>query len=156
MKPDVLDKLANDKHFRDAIWALGESEEHTDCSHDACMYGDYLETIERFFEHEYGITHDDILQVTRDAQREFDEWEDRLPKCCSEPNYRYGVCINCGTDMIDVPGLWCEWHCNECGERWRGAAPELKCRYAEKYLCPYPERHLKAYGRPAPNRVSSG
>jgi hypothetical protein len=150
MRADVLDKLANDKYFKNAIWALGSSEDHTDCGLADCMYGDFLAAIEEFFEHEYGITHDDILEVTCDVEREFDDFLENLPKCCEEFSPSHGKCSNCGTDMIDVPGLWHEWHCKECGNE---QTPGCNCRYAEKYPCPYPERHLKRYGVPAPDHT---
>lgn len=117
-----------------------------------------FDTLEAFFRREYGLTRDDILQVHEDVQREYKEWEEALPKCCCDPDWQGGRCQHCGADMIDVPGLWEVWACADCGEEELTASEdecscvERECRYAQKYSCPYPDRHLKTYGCPAPDR----
>jgi hypothetical protein len=148
MRPDVIEKLKNDRYFRRCVATLYDAFDHTDCDHEKCMYVDFLVDFERFFQHEYGITPSDCQQVSADYEREYDEKMERSPKCCDKMDFCYGKCRNCGIDMIDIPGYWEMWKCPDCGEPYNCCV--LECRYAVKNPCPFPDRHEKQFGYPAP------
>ena len=112
MKQEILTKYKTDDTFRAMIWSVMAMDHGNCCScDDNC---DFTCSFVEFLEKEYGITENDLDQLWVDSEREFDEFENDLPKCCGKTDYFGGKCQHCGKDMMDVPGLWEAWHCNGC------------------------------------------
>ena len=133
MKPEILTRYKDDEIFSKMVWAImamrdGQCNDCEDNIDFTCVFEDFLLK-------EYGITENDLEQLWIDDNREFDEWEANLPKCCNRTDYSRGQCEHCGKDFMDIPGLWEAWHCNTCKEIHPGCfarkppMPRDRCKF---------------------------